>query len=315
MESQPEEATAASPKPGLIVSEDWLAVLLGSAVLLLTLVTSATNRAPDFSERLRAIDQGREHLKELDSVKSVAGDDSDREAIKSEEKRLQDLTAGLFKNPLKAVIGQVGEWKSNPANAFVNKEKLSILPGLLGVLIATLILFGVGSALRGEPIVPFVRAFVVVFLLATAAYVLAGQEVIKYYNLEYALWAILIGMVISNTVGKRRISYCRRFARSVFIKTGLVLLGAETLMSHLVALGLPGIFVSWVVTPIVLISSYVFGQYVLKMLSKSLNNDGDSRPICRCAGFRRLSPPRLPVGPRKKNCRWPSASRWRLRRS
>ncbi|MEZ6112913.1 MAG: putative sulfate exporter family transporter [Pirellulaceae bacterium] len=43
------------------------------------------------------------------------------------------------------------------------------------------------------------------------------------------------------------------------------------LLSQLVALGLPGVFVAWVVTPIVLISTYVFGQRVLKIESNSLN--------------------------------------------
>ena len=56
-----------------------------------------------------------------------------------------------------------------------------------------------------------------------------------------------------------------------YIKTGLVLLGAEVLMNRLLALGVPGVFVAWVVTPIVLISTYVFGQKVLKMESRSLN--------------------------------------------
>ena len=56
-----------------------------------------------------------------------------------------------------------------------------------------------------------------------------------------------------------------------FIKTGLVLLGAEVLFSKILAIGIPGIFVAWVVTPIVLISTYIFGQKVLKMPSKTLN--------------------------------------------
>src|SRR5690606_22668325 len=51
----------------------------------------------------------------------------------------------------------------------------------------------------------------------------------------------------------------------------LVMLGAEVLMNRLLALGLPGIFVAWVVTPIVLITTYWFGQKVLKMESRSLN--------------------------------------------
>jgi uncharacterized membrane protein YadS len=36
-------------------------------------------------------------------------------------------------------------------------------------------------------------------------------------------------------------------------------------------MGVPGILISWVVTPIVLIGTYLFGQYVLKIPSKSLN--------------------------------------------
>ena len=56
-----------------------------------------------------------------------------------------------------------------------------------------------------------------------------------------------------------------------FIKTGLVLLGAEVLFSKIVAIGVPGIFVAWIVTPIVLIATFIFGQKVLKMESKTLN--------------------------------------------
>ena len=37
------------------------------------------------------------------------------------------------------------------------------------------------------------------------------------------------------------------------------------------AIGIPGIFVAWVVTPIVLVSTYIFGQKVLKMPSQTLN--------------------------------------------
>jgi len=109
-----------------------------------------------------------------------------------------------------------------------------------------------------------------VFLLATFAYVLAGQAVVKAYNLEYALWALLVGLIVSNTIGTP--SWMRPAIQTeFFIKTGLVLLGAGVLMSRLMALGIPGIGVAWVVTPIVLISTYAFGQKVLKIPSKSLN--------------------------------------------
>ncbi|MDG2220181.1 MAG: putative sulfate exporter family transporter, partial [Rubripirellula sp.] len=115
----------------------------------------------------------------------------------------------------------------------------------------------------------FLVGFAGIFLLATLSYTLAAQSVVKAYNLEYALWALMVGLIISNTIGTPhwiRPAVLTEF----FIKTGLVLLGAEVLMSRLMALGLPGVFVAWVVTPIVLISTYIFGQKVLKMESRSL---------------------------------------------
>ncbi|MFO0942684.1 MAG: putative sulfate exporter family transporter [Pirellulales bacterium] len=93
---------------------------------------------------------------------------------------------------------------------------------------------------------------------------------IKYYNLEYAMWALLVGMIICNTVGVPK--WLEPAVQGeIFIKIGLVLLGAEVLFTQLLALGVPGVFCSWLVTPTVLIGTYIFGQKFLKMESRSLN--------------------------------------------
>lgn len=132
------------------------------------------------------------------------------------------------------------------------------------------VLFAVAQRARGERSTDFVPSFVVVFLLALVSFTLAGHEVVKAYNLEYALWALMVGLIISNTIGTPK--FLRPAVLTEFyIKTGLVLLGSEVLMSRLVALGLPGIGVAWVVTPIVLITTYWFGQRVLRMPSRTLN--------------------------------------------
>ncbi|MCO8121394.1 YeiH family protein [Stieleria sp. TO1_6] len=178
-------------------------------------------------------------------------------------------------SPLKAWLGKPGSWEENPIDAFYvaasgDAEAKSMYWGVLGALLIIGVLFTIAMKLRGKDAAGFAVAFPVVFALATIAYVLAGQSTIKAYNLEYALWALLVGLIISNTLGTPgwlRPAVLTEF----FIKTGLVLLGAEVLMGRLMALGLPGIGVAWVVTPIVLISTYVFGQKVLKIPSKSLN--------------------------------------------
>jgi uncharacterized integral membrane protein (TIGR00698 family) len=172
-------------------------------------------------------------------------------------------------NPLAGWLGKPGAWNGNPGEAFV-AEGHSIVPGLIGTLAIGLLVFGVGGLFLGVAPRRFAVGFCVLFALAIGAYLLSGQKVIKHYNLEYVLWALLVGLLISNTIGTPK--FLQAAVRTEFyIKTGLVLLGAEVLFNRLLALGVPGIFVSWVVTPIVLSGTFWFGQRVLRMESPSLN--------------------------------------------
>ncbi len=175
-----------------------------------------------------------------------------------------------YTSPLKGWFAKPGSWVSNPVDSVYQSAEKNSLAGIAVVFIISLLTFGCGVKVMGDCSRRFAIGFCFVFLLATLAYVLTGQVVVKNYNLEYALWALGIGLLISNTIGTPKI--IKPALRTEFyIKTGLVLLGAEVLVSKLIALGVPGIFVAWVVTPIVLISTYLFGQKVLKMESKSLN--------------------------------------------
>lgn len=177
---------------------------------------------------------------------------------------------GSFTSPLKPGLSKPGTWRSNPiASIFVSGET-NVLPGLAGVFVLSLAAFGTGTRVMGGQFARFVAAFGLIFALATIAYVLAGQEVVKYYNLGYALWALAVGLLISNTIGTP--NWVRPALRTEFyIKTGLVVFGAEVLVSKLLALGVPGICVAWVVTPIVLITTFWFGQKILRIESPSLN--------------------------------------------
>ena len=143
----------------------------------------------------------------------------------------------------------------------------------LSLILLTLVfgsVFGIAMRYLGLSFRKFVKGFVVVFLLAIIAYFLASYQFMKTIGFGYAAWAIILGLLISNTVGVP--GFIRSAAQTeLFIKTGLVLLGAEILLGKILAIGLPGIFVSWIVTPIVLITTYWFGQKVLKIGSKTLN--------------------------------------------
>lgn len=173
-------------------------------------------------------------------------------------------------NPLKPWLAKPGSWSSNPMDAIFFAGESNAIQGVIGVLVVATVAFGIGSVGMGRKFTSFAAGFCFIFVLAALAYILAGQKVVKSYNLEYALWALAVGLLISNTIGTP--GWVKPAVRTeFFIKTGLVLLGAEVLFSRLLTLGVPGIFVAWVVTPIVLITTFWFGQKILRIDSPSLN--------------------------------------------
>ncbi|OHB67876.1 MAG: hypothetical protein A2V70_03320 [Planctomycetes bacterium RBG_13_63_9] len=172
-------------------------------------------------------------------------------------------------------VEAIGAWRTAKEEESAAKKKADVKPyvqigylALLGVLLAGF--FGVGVRCMGQPMARFLVGFSFVFVIAVVAYVCAGQATMKTYGIEYAAWAIAIGLLISNTVGTPK-WVMPAVQTEYYIKTGLVLLGAEILFGKILTIGIPGIFVAWVVTPIVLVSTYIFGQKVLKIPSKTLN--------------------------------------------
>ncbi|QEG20927.1 YeiH family protein [Mariniblastus fucicola] len=243
MDDKQNQSTDSSPRAARTgISDDWLAIICAGLVLTISFAIVFVG----FS-------------------KQETGVDSQGTAIVESY------------NPLKGWVGKPAKWTNSPVDAFASKTDSGSLDWspLLGILVAfgvlaTLLTGAISFRENREAGKKFLIGFVAVFLLATLSYVLASQSLVKAYNLEYALWALLVGLIISNTIGTPR-WVKPAVMTEFFIKTGLVLLGAEVLMSRLMALGLPGICVAWIVTPVVLISTYIFGQKVLKIESKSLN--------------------------------------------
>ena len=170
---------------------------------------------------------------------------------------------------------KITEWRKTHKAAGDAKKKIgnkpyNVIPTLIGLCVFFMLIFGAGIRLMGEGFMTFARGFTIVFLVATLAYLLGGHAISKQYGFGAEAWGVLLGMIIANTLGTPKwvLPACKV---EFFIKTGLVLLGAEVLFNKIVAIGVPGIFVAWIVTPVVLICTYIFGQKVLKMPSKTLN--------------------------------------------
>ncbi|MBU6276269.1 MAG: putative sulfate exporter family transporter [Planctomycetes bacterium] len=170
---------------------------------------------------------------------------------------------------LSSTINKPQTWNASPAEALADRKGKPVGAAILLGLGWVVAVSAAGAVLRGHAVARVIPGAAVLGLLGALAYLLAAQKVIHYYNLEYPLWALVVGLVIGNTVGVP--SWLAPALQGEYlIKTGLVLFGAEVLFSRLLELGLPGLLTSWVVTPIVLVATYLFGVHALRIPSRSL---------------------------------------------
>jgi len=166
-------------------------------------------------------------------------------------------------------VPKIGKWTDNPFDAFLSGDTTIFIP-LLILMIGLAVMTSIGiSFMKTDKWLTYLAGFAGVFILSCVAYWIADQTNIKFIGLSYAMWALLLGLLISNTIGTP--NWLKAGAKTeLFIKTGLVLLGAEILFKKILSLGLPGLMVAWIVTPVVVIFMYRFGVRTLKMMNKKL---------------------------------------------
>lgn len=184
-----------------------------------------------------------------------------------------DVAKPAFRNLLTPWLATPGSWSIDPSQAFTGGRETG---GPRRAVAVAVTMAGCGTvllvALAGVGVSPGRSAPAVIGLvvLAMLAWLVSGQDVIKKLQLEYVLWAFAGGLFVSNVIGTP--AWLKPALRGeLYIKTGLVLMGASLLFGTLMKLGPPGILISWITTPIVLVSTYLFGQRVLKIKSRSLN--------------------------------------------
>jgi uncharacterized integral membrane protein (TIGR00698 family) len=103
-----------------------------------------------------------------------------------------------------------------------------------GLLALLAVLFGIGARALGYRLREFLPSFLLIYVVSLVIYFIGLWDQAAHYNLEPPLVALALGILVSNTTG------LPRWAQSglrveLFIKTGIVLLGA----------GLPLTLIAW----------------------------------------------------------------------
>jgi len=242
-------------------TEDWMAVILGFVVIALVLAffnwkvvdlrdvvstfrwttdAQLASRTPGWVDTLNIIAKDAEVKGQKDVVALGA---ALKEALqKGDRKAIESAAAKMAKLGSRTRAGALGgEIRGHAASvAGTRIFTWSNLSKVIYVGIAYLILAAIGFALLGGQVGPFVIGLPVVFALAWFARFLAGNGVFIDWGIEYVIFALIVGLLISNTVGVP--GWLKPAVQTeYFIKTGLVILGAGLLFLEILQAGALGI--------------------------------------------------------------------------
>jgi uncharacterized integral membrane protein (TIGR00698 family) len=290
------EATVTTPSAGGISTatpaaprwrtEDWIAVVLGFLVITAVLAvfqwkvadlrslapsfrwttdSQIASQTPGWIETLDAIARDAQ-AKGQQNVVDLSG--SLRDALVSKDRKAIEAAAGrLTALGDKSLAGALGKDIRDHARATV--EKIAAPDNLLKVLYVAIGFFVVGAVgifLLGRRVAPFLIGLPVIFGLAWLARLLAGNGLFVDWGIEYVIFALILGLLISNTVGVP--AWLKPAAQTeFFIKTGLVILGAGLLFKEVVEAGALGIIQAVVVVFVV--------WYVCFWLARKLRVDDE----------------------------------------
>jgi uncharacterized membrane protein YadS len=242
-------------------TEDWIAVVLGflviTAVLLVfqwkvadlrnivptfrwTTDAQIASMAPRWNEALDALradaaSKGRQNIVALSDALKGALTKQDRAAI---EKAAAPLAA-LGNKSLGGALG--AEIRGHAAaTAQARVFTTANLAKVLTVGIGFLIVSAIGVALVGGRVAAFLIGLPAIFGLAWLARFLAGNGLFIDWGIEYVIFALALGLLISNTIGVPE--WLKPAVQTeFFIKTGLVILGASLLFLEVLQAGALGI--------------------------------------------------------------------------
>ncbi len=160
----------------------------------------------------------------------------------------------------------------------------------LGIGAVLLIFALAGTALQRGSLVKLAIGFPVIFSLSVLAQWLAGNSLASYWGIEYVIFSLLIGLLISNTVGTP--AWLMPAVRTeYFIKTGLVMMGATILFGEIMQAGALGVVQSVAVVIVVwYVSFWICKRFRVDdefsvMLASAVSICGVSAAIASCGAI------------------------------
>ncbi|MEM2178822.1 MAG: putative sulfate exporter family transporter [Candidatus Methanomethylicaceae archaeon] len=142
---------------------------------------------------------------------------------------------------------KIKSWTLNPLEAI----GLMDLNNIILTAIFLLFIITITIVTKGRRVLlQYIVGFSFLFILAFLAILISEQTTLKNLGLEYVIWALLLGLLVNGIIGIP--NWLKNAIRTeLYIKIGLVLLGAEILFQQILSAGFRGIIQALLVVFIV----------------------------------------------------------------
>ncbi len=166
----------------------------------------------------------------------------------------------------------------------------TVWAGWLAVAAPAMVLATLGVVLLRENARSFTLAFPIVFLLSLAAQILGGNATANAWGIEFVIFALSVGLLVSNTVGTP--PWLMAAVRTeLYIKSGIIFMGATIIFGDIMKAGALGILQSVLVVVVVWYFSFWLAKKLrlddefAAMLSTAVSICGVSAAIAACGAI------------------------------
>jgi uncharacterized membrane protein YadS len=294
----------------LLKSEDWMAVWLGFVIIAAVLLgvrpplprfswatdgefaATVSENKPTVEKLIKDAEaKGEADLAVSATALKAAMDGSDRKAIGDASKKFGAAAKKTKDKALQKKAADIDRVVGGRAGAVVGGVfSGESLWSAIKIGIAFLFLSAIGVALMGGNVGKYIIGFPVVYVLAWLSHVIAGNATMNYWGLEYVIFALLIGLFISNCIGVPD-WLMEAVKTEYYIKTGLVILGAGILFFEILQAGALGIVQALLVVTVIwyicfwLSKRFRVDDEFAVMLSSAVSICGVSAAIAACGAI------------------------------
>ena len=155
--------------------------------------------------------------------------------------------------------------------------------GLVTLFAFFLAAFTAGIAVMGRNVQRYLVGFTVLFLVSIVVTVLGSNKTMKALQLETPLLALLLGMLVSNTLALP--AWAQEALRTeYYVKTGIVLMGATLPFTIIMSAGPLAMLQATIVSVVTFLSIFLVAAYLFKLDPRFAATLGAGGSICGVSG-------------------------------